>query len=47
MAGEYPCSNVDLAAFVPLAEMGINGDGNDIWGWTDPSTQNECVFARR
>lgn len=34
-AGAYPCSNVDLMAFLPLAQIG-GGGGNDIWGWTDP-----------
>ena len=34
-AGSYPCSNVDLMAFLPLAQIG-GGNGNDIWGWTDP-----------
>ena len=41
MAGEYPCKNVDLAAFVPLVELGSSGDGNDIWGWTDNTTKKE------
>ncbi len=36
-ADEYKCSNVDLLSFVPLKDMGCNGDGNDIWGWTDYS----------
>jgi len=35
MAGGYPCSNIDLMAFLPLAQIG-GGNGNDIWGWTDP-----------
>src|SRR5687768_7098071 len=37
MAGPYPCRNVDLLGRLSLAEMG-NGEGNDIWGWTDPRT---------
>ena len=43
-AGEYECSNVDLLAFVPLRELGSNGDGNDIWGWTDPETDQEYAI---
>jgi hypothetical protein len=30
-AGEYPCSLVDLSSFVSLADLGSNGEGNDIW----------------
>jgi len=45
MADEYPCSNVDLLAFVPLAELGSKGDGNDIWGWTDPDTKKEYAIV--
>ena len=32
MAGGYPCSNIDLMAFMPLDQIG-GGNGNDIWGW--------------
>lgn len=35
MAGEYACSGVDLQSFVNLKDLGCNGDGSDIWGWTD------------
>ena len=45
LAGEYECSNVDLLSFVPLKDMGSNGDGNDIWGWTDPDTGNEYAIV--
>jgi len=44
-AGEYPCSNVDLHAFVSLEDLGSNGDGNDIWGWTDPQDGKEYAIA--
>jgi hypothetical protein len=36
----YPCSNIDLMSFIPLANMTIPGvttstpKGNNIWGWT-------------
>lgn len=33
-AGPFPCENVDLASYVPLAELG-GGAGSDSWGWTD------------
>jgi len=48
MAGEYPCSNADILSFVNLASLGASGDGNDIWGWTDPHDNKEyaisCVY---
>eukprot|EP01125_Pyxidicula_operculata_P021781 TRINITY_DN8633_c0_g1_i1.p1 TRINITY_DN8633_c0_g1~~TRINITY_DN8633_c0_g1_i1.p1 ORF type:complete len:453 (+),score=83.27 TRINITY_DN8633_c0_g1_i1:84-1442(+) len=43
-AGEYPCSNVDLLSFISLADLGAGGDGNDIWGWTDPQTKHEYAI---
>jgi choice-of-anchor B domain-containing protein len=46
MAGSFPCRNVDLLAFVPLASMG-GGTGSDLWGWTDPLTGKEyALFGR-
>lgn len=45
LAGEYECSNVDLLSFVPLSELGSNGNGNDIWGWTDPETKREYAIS--
>jgi choice-of-anchor B domain-containing protein len=43
MAGSYPCSNVDLMAFLPLAQIG-GGNGNDVWGWTDPGSSREYAI---
>ncbi len=43
-AGPYPCRDVDLMAFLPHYEMG-GGSGNDIWGWTDPSTGREYALV--
>ena len=43
MADVYPCSNVDLMAFLPLSQMG-GGNGNDIWGWTDPADGKEYAI---
>ena len=40
IAGMFPCKNMNLAAFLPLAEMGSTWS-NDIWGWTDPKTGRE------
>ena len=43
LADVYPCSNVDLMAFLPLDQIG-GGNGNDIWGWTDPLTGKEFAI---
>ncbi len=45
----WPCSNVDLTAFVPLPEMGGKRGTrlNDIWGWTDPVTSREYALVGR
>jgi choice-of-anchor B domain-containing protein len=45
-AGDYPCNNVDLLAFMPLATIG-GGEGNDIWGWTDPLDGTEYAIMGR
>ncbi|HEX8681928.1 MAG TPA: choice-of-anchor B family protein [Ardenticatenaceae bacterium] len=45
-AGEFPCNNVDLLSFLPLDQMG-GGEGNDIWGWTDPQTGREYALMGR
>jgi choice-of-anchor B domain-containing protein len=45
-AGVYPCSNVDLLAFLPLAAIG-GGAGNDLWGWSDPVTGKEYAIMGR
>lgn len=44
MAGEYPCSGIDLLSFVSLSDLNCAMNGNDIWGWTDESG-NEYVIA--
>jgi len=46
MAGIYPCNNVDLMAFLPIATIG-GGGGSDIWGWTDPVTGHEWAILGR
>ncbi len=45
-AGSYPCDNIDLLAFMPLASIG-GGEGSDIWGWTDPSNGKEYALMAR
>ncbi len=46
IAAGYPCSNVDLEAFVPLADLGGSSteEANDIWGWTDSTTGKEYAL---
>jgi choice-of-anchor B domain-containing protein len=45
-AGTFPCQNIDLASFLPLADIG-GGTGNDVWGWTDPLTNKEYALMGR
>ncbi|MEL7450026.1 MAG: choice-of-anchor B family protein, partial [Pseudomonadota bacterium] len=45
-AGPYPCLNVDLAAVLPMSDIG-GGEGNDIWGWTDPQSGTEYAIMGR
>lgn len=45
-AGVYPCDDVDLMAFLPVATIG-GGNGSDIWGWTDPVTGKEWAILGR
>ncbi len=44
-AGGYPCKNVDLLSFLPLANIG-GGKGNDIWGWTDSDGSEYAIMGR-
>ena len=43
LADIYPCENIDLLSFTPLAEFGSSA-GNDIWGWTDSTTGGEYAI---
>ena len=42
---QYPCNNVDLAAFLPLSGIG-GGSGNDIWGWTGCGGREFALMGR-
>jgi choice-of-anchor B domain-containing protein len=44
MAGPFPCKNVDLESFLPVGGAGA-GNGNDVWGWTDPETGREYALV--
>ena len=43
--GPYDCRGVALLAHVPLSAMGAPRSGNDIWGWTDPTTNHEYALV--
>jgi choice-of-anchor B domain-containing protein len=43
MAGIYPCSNIDLLAFVPVGEFAASST-NSLWGWTDPVDSTEYAL---
>ena len=46
-ASAFPCQDVDLLSFLPVAEIG-GGRGvqtNDVWGWTDPETSREYALV--
>ncbi len=45
MAGSYPCNNIDLLAFMPLASIG-GGNGNDSWGWTGCGNREFALMGR-
>ena len=42
-AGKYPCNGYDLLAHLDLSKFD-SYQGNDSWGWTDPTTQKEYVL---
>jgi len=43
-AGIYDCNGYDLMSHIELSDM--NGsEGNDCWGWTDPSTSKEYALV--
>jgi choice-of-anchor B domain-containing protein len=42
-ASGYPCKDVDLLAHIPLSTFGSSA-GNDIWGWTSPSSGREFAL---
>lgn len=44
MAGAYPCSNIDLLAFVPVSEFSSIST-NSLWGWTDSTTGIEYALV--
>jgi len=46
MAGIYPCDGYDLMAHIDINTFGTSGiEGNDSWGWTDPTTGKEYALV--
>ncbi|HRX17821.1 MAG TPA: choice-of-anchor B family protein [Gemmatimonadales bacterium] len=47
--GVYTCSNVEVVAHLPTSALGGARGAwvNDIWGWTDPSTQRDYALVAR
>ncbi len=45
MAGIYPCSHVDLLAFMPLSDIGSPANTNDVWGWVSPVSGKEYALV--
>lgn len=43
MADRYPCKDVDLIAFLPASNFGLQSL-SDLWGWTDQTTGREYVL---
>ena len=48
-AAQFACNNVDLLSFLPIRDIGgVRGVRlNDIWGWTDPTTNREYALVGR
>ncbi len=47
--GAYTCHNVDLVAHMPVSALGGERGVwvNDVWGWTDPQTQQDYALVAR
>ncbi len=46
MAGDYPCSNIDLLSHVPVAALSsVSNSANDIWGHVDLNNRREYAIV--
>ena len=48
-ADQFPCNRVDILSFLPVKDIG-GGRGartNDVWGWTDSTTNREYAIVGR
>ena len=48
-ASEYTCNEIDMLSFLPVEEVGgTRGvQVNDVWGWTDPTSNREYALVGR
>jgi choice-of-anchor B domain-containing protein len=46
MAGSFPCRQVDLGAWLSVADIG-GGTGNDVWGWRHGGSGREFALMGR
>ena len=46
---EFPCTNMELVAHMPLDDLGGERGAwvNDVWGWTDPDTNRDYALVAR
>ena len=46
---EFPCTNMELVAHMPIGELGGERGVwvNDVWGWTDPRTRRDYALVAR
>lgn len=46
MAGPFPCDGIDIMSTIDTTTLGGSPsiEGSDIWGWTDPTTNNEYAL---
>lgn len=46
---EFPCTNMELVAHMPLDDLGGERGAwvNDVWGWTDPTTNRDYALVAR
>ncbi|HEX6135399.1 MAG TPA: choice-of-anchor B family protein [Longimicrobiales bacterium] len=47
--GEFPCTNIELVAHMPVSALGGERGVwvNDVWGWTDPETGRDYALVAR
>ena len=46
-SAQLPPRNIELLSNLPIDAIGGGGRGNDIWGWTDPTTGREYALMGR
>lgn len=40
----FDCEKIDLLGFVPIKDMNSDREASDIWGWTDPETEDKIAI---